>query len=309
MTTRHCSSLLAALGIVIGVSAAEAQISFEEDDNVTLKLPTSVLELEGRRILNGSPIYAAEIRPGEAGVVVNRSENWMLTAFPSLIALRIDNIDEDDDFTEVELRNDAINVKLRFSSQFADLNNALGQTVAVGTPTDTASVEYRQQVYSLIGERVFDGPLSAVAPESRQLLLLFADATAAGTGISHEQFRGEEYLVVDLGADSNVYNTLQMNQTQRIARILNDRLLNVLKAFAEPVRDVEVVFGVKLDFEIPYRNFLDDDAEPDHDVVRLYASSDDVKAFADFEITSQEFIDRSFVIVNENRVQIPLSEG
>ena len=42
MTTRHCSSLLAALGIVIGVSAAEAQISFEEDDNVTLKLPTSV---------------------------------------------------------------------------------------------------------------------------------------------------------------------------------------------------------------------------------------------------------------------------
>ena len=163
--------------------------------------------------------------------------------------------------------------------------------------------------HSLIGERVFDGPLSAVAPESRQLLLLFAHATAAGTGISHEQFRGEEYLVVDLGADSNVYNTLQMNQTQRIARILNDRLLNVLKAFAEPVRDVEVVFGVKLDFEIPYRNFLDDDAEPDHDVVRLYASSDDVKAFADFEITSQEFIDRSFVIVNENRVQIPLSEG
>ena len=149
MTTRHCSCLLAALGIVIGVSAAEAQISFEEDDNVTLKLPTSVLELEGRRILNGSPIYAAEIRPGEAGVVVNGSENWMLTAFPSLIALRIDNIDEDDDFTEVELRNDAINVKLRFSSQFADLNNALGQTVAVGTPTDTASVEYRQQVYSL----------------------------------------------------------------------------------------------------------------------------------------------------------------
>ena len=41
----------------------------------------------------------------------------------------------------------------------------------------------------------------------------------------------------------------------------------------------------------------------------IYASAEDTKGFADFELTNQEFIDRSFVIVNDNRIQVSLSGG
>ena len=49
-----------------------------------------------------------------------------------------------------------------------------------------------------------------------------------------------------------------MDQSGRVARILNDRLLNVLKAFAEPVRDVESIYGVKLTLRIGHRSFIGD---------------------------------------------------
>ena len=94
-----------------------------------------------------------------------------------------------------------------------------------------------------------------------------------------------------------------------MARLLNDRLLNVLKAFADPVRAVEAIYGVKLEIRIPHKGFLDNEADPEYDDLMIYASAEDTKAFADFELTNQEFIDRCFVILNNNQIHVPLSGG
>ena len=226
-----------------------------------------------------------------------------------MLDLRVEKIDRRGDRTEVELRNDLANVKLRFSREFRDPQVAFRQVMAKGSPTEAEASAYRDEAYARIAGVLFRGPLQDVLPEAQQRLLLFAHMTASGTGISHERFRDEDYLAIDLGTDDNVYNTLQLNQSQRVARIMNDRLLNVLKAFADPVREVDAIHGVKLDLRIPHRSFLDEDVPPDVDEMRVYAASDDIRAFADFEITNQEFIDRCFVIINENRVQVLLADG
>ena len=82
----------------------------------------------------------------------------------------------------------------------------------------------------------------------------FAHITANGTTMSSEVYRGEAYLGVDLGRDTSVYNELQLNQSARIARAMNDKLLTILKAFALPVQDVDAVYGLKLEFKIPHRS-------------------------------------------------------
>ena len=41
----------------------------------------------------------------------------------------------------------------------------------------------------------------------------------------------------------------------------------------------------------------------------MYALSSDAQGFADYEMTNQEFVDACVVIVNDNRIEIQLSDG
>ena len=65
--------------------------------------------------------------------------------------------------------------------------------------------------------------------------------------------------------------------------------------------------GLRLDLSIGYRNFVTDNIGGT-DQMSWYVDSANIPALLDFEITSQEFVDRSVVIVNDNRVEVNLSD-
>jgi hypothetical protein len=129
-------------------------------------------------------------------------------------------------------------------------------------------------------------------------------------------------LEIDLGSDINVYDDRQLNQGQRINHVMNDKLLTILRAFAEPVRKLTTIYGLKLDFGIPHKNFsedstgpdvldkrvfLEESEGPDVDKLEVYASAELIRHFAEADITSQQLLDGSVVIVNSNRIQVALS--
>ena len=117
--------------------------------------------------------------------------------------------------------------------------------------------------------------------------------------------------VLDLGSGSTVYNTIQMDESARVARTVNDRVLKVLKASLAPLADLgeSAVSGVRVDTKILSRNFVDRGAEPSIDAVQIYAPRELVRKFADADITSQQLIDGCVVLVNDNRVQVLLGAG
>ena len=65
--------------------------------------------------------------------------------------------------------------------------------------------------------------------------------------------------------------------------------------------------GLRLDVGIPCRDFVD---SSDHglDEVAWYIDSASIPALRDFEITSQEFVNSSVIVVNGTRVEVDLSD-
>ncbi len=113
-------------------------------------------------------------------------------------------------------------------------------------------------------------------------------------------------MLVDLGRDMSVYNDLKLNQVERVAHVLNDRLLTLLKAFAAPVTGVGEIGGLKIEMIIPHKSFLDQSALAKDDRLELYAPVESVAHFADDAITSQQLVEESVVLVNGNRTNVPL---
>lgn len=120
-----------------------------------------------------------------------------------------------------------------------------------------------------------------------------------------ETFGGQGYIGVLISSDVNVYNSLKLDQPARVRRLLNERLLRLLKEFAQAAEGART-YGLMVSLRIPYRDFLGHDSSMGYDTLQLYVPIREIKRFAEYEITSQDLVDAAVVIVNDNRVSVEL---
>lgn len=249
----------------------------------------------------------------EGDVIVEPTDepDWLLAGFPLLSEVKFEKRRERDrdelwngaKHYEYEFKNRNIKVFVHTAPN-ADPGPLLGQVVAY---TEAERDAYLQDLYLRLADAWLTGSLAELSDDAKLAVMNFAHIVAQGSRVSTEVFRDAEYLAVDLGKSDVVLNTIQMgSEAERVAWLLNEQLLTVLKGFNLPVSDGETVAGVKLQIELGHRNFVREQ-ETTFDNVEIYATTEDIKAFTDFDITSQELIDRSFVIVNGNRVSVPLA--
>ncbi len=165
------------------------------------------------------------------------------------------------------------------------------------------SKDFRDNVLEPQGAGIFTGPLANL-PEPIKLSLFGMVCSGGGT-LGTSDYKGRTYLEVTLGDDGVVYNTLQLNQSARVTKVINDRLLDDIKAF-QGVAGLVGIGGVKFALRIYFRNFVSESV-PTFDRLELYVPLDLAKKFADADITSQQLMDGSVVILNGNRVQVSLT--
>ncbi len=127
-------------------------------------------------------------------------------------------------------------------------------------------------------------------------------------GITAGTYKGKSYISVDLAGDGDVYNSLRLDQAARVARVINERLLSVIKTFSS-VAEAAAIDGVKLVTVIQHKSFLDELAAPTKDRLELYVPLDKAQQFHDAEITSQQLVDASVILLNDNRIQAVLSSS
>lgn len=287
--------------LLISVHAL-GQIDAIKGDSFTLMVPLSVLYEDGICVSCSGwggdpiPILSADIYP---------ETNWT-GQLPLMTELRFEKLKTKKKYVEAELRNNSVAIKLRFYTDSTSVQAEFDRVVSYGDNDSVDTQSRLAAIYKNMATSVFQGPLNAVPPDLQHGLLAYTHQTLGGAGLSHIKFRRGDYLVVDLGMDSSVYNTNQLNQSQRVARILNDRLLVRLKQISA-VLDGTGLTGVRLDLFIPHRDFLSD-LPPDADSLMLYALASDAQAFSDFEITNQQFIDACVIIVNDNRIEVRLTD-
>ncbi len=122
---------------------------------------------------------------------------------------------------------------------------------------------------------------------------------------SKEVFRDKEYIAVQIGSSLSVYNSLQLDQQARVRHLLKEYLLSLIKEFAKATDGADT-YGLLVSLSVPYRNFLDSDQSTRYDSLRVYVPTAEIKRFAEHEITSQDLVDASVVIVNDGRVAVSL---
>jgi hypothetical protein len=310
-------AMLAMIGIAAVTTSASAQGLLRRGQVVTLKIP---FELMNCIRTEPYPICAVGISESGGSVVVSGRSDWETCCFPSLLEFKVGNIEyppkkpkpNEPRITFVSLgsvTSETGLISVNFGEDILDVETALAKVVFAGPASGRAVVEYKAQAVTRVTSKLFTESLPSIGQNERTRVVAFVMQYGSGAPTRLlEKYKEKTYFVLNLGIDSIVYNTLQLNESARVARTINDKLLNVLKASLTPLADLgETVEGVKLEFKIRSQSALDRAADPNTDTLQIYAPRTSLKKFADADITSQQLIDDSVVLVNGNRVQVPLA--
>jgi hypothetical protein len=206
-------------------------------------------------------------------------------------------------YTIVELRNTTLYLKLRFPPG-TDVKTDFQKVIIAGDwQSFQKSKDFHDNVLTPQGQGIFTGQLAGL-PEPMKLSLFGMVCSGQGT-LGTVAFKGSTYLAVTLGYDGTVYNTLQLNQSARIAKVINDRLLDDIKAF-QGVANLAGIDGVEFTAQIYFRDFVNEILATS-DSLEIYVPLGLANKFANQDITSQQLMDGSVVILNGNRVQVSLT--
>jgi hypothetical protein len=300
--------------LCISVSAQQNQqssfLDVPKGKFVVLKIPGKLIGFEKVSYWSGDISYGAIIEQSEkSGIMVGGLTEWRTAGWSLMRQLTLEKISREKNYTLVELRDPLFNVKLRFDNTVKDLNTAFREIAFIGLLSEfEASEYYQKEVVGKVLPKVFTDNLASI-PASRKLNLL-KELKYIDSAIKAEKYKGDTYLSVDVGGDTEVYNTIRVDQSHRIAHSLNQRVLLYFKRIARIIKFHPEIDGIKISILIPYKNFVTETySQPSYDRVEIYSPMDVIQQFADDELTNQEFVEESILLVNGNRMQIPNIES
>jgi hypothetical protein len=231
--------------------------------------------------------------------------DWRSIGFPSTARYRVKSFrtvhhnNTKNGYKELTL-NLAKDIDVRVYAPVAQAQ-AMKTVVAPAIQADSAL----KVAYDTLGAQFFVGPLASFSPEERLVLLKFAHVTASGTKIAPETFKDVTYLSVSLPGSSSTWNNLVVNQSKRVGRLISEQL-PLLKAFAKISLQHKGIGGLAL-IQSSRHGTAPYYTDVKVDKVIAYFPLDAMIKFAQADITSQQLINQSIILVNDDRVEVDLS--
>lgn len=300
--------------LCVSVSAQQNQqssfLDVPKGKFVVLKIPSKLIGFERVSSWSGDVSYGAIIEQSEkSGIMIGGLVEWRTAGWTLMRQLTIEKVSREKNYTLVELRDPLFNVKLRFDNTVKDLNAAFREVAFVGLLSEfEASDYYKQEIIGKVLPKVFTNNLASI--QTARKLNLLKELKYIDSAIKSEKYKGSDYLSIDVGGDTEVYNTIRVDQSHRIGHSLNQRVLSYFKRIARIVKFHPEVDGVKISILVPYKNFVTEQySQPNYDRIEIYSTMDVIQQFADDELTNQEFVEESILLVNGNRMRIPNIES
>lgn len=277
---------------------------------VVLKIPSKLVGFEKVSYWSGNSNYGAVIEQSkEGGFLINGLMNWQNGGWILMRQLTLEKISREKNYILVQLRDPLFNINLRFDNSIANINEAFKAVAFLGLLSEFQETDYyKQEIVGKVLPQVFSGSLASI-PTPRKLNLL-KELNYVDSAVKTEKYKGETFLSVNVGGDTEIYNTIRVDQKRRIGDSLNKRVLSYFKRIARIIKFHSEVNGIKITIFIPFKNFVTETyLEPSYDVIEIYSPMDSIREFADDELTNQEFVEESILLVNGNRMRVPDIEG
>jgi len=211
----------------------------------------------------------------------------------SIVAYRVSAIERKQEYTEVNLSkiNDRlVDIKLQFGNSIKDVDKAFSEITFSGGVEEFIKSEYYQNLYNPNLDREMGELPKEINEVSNQT----------------EIFKEKKYLVSSY-LDKRAYNSNRVNQAERTARTVQE-YFPVIKKKEELLLSLKEVDGIKLEVKIAFRDFADKSSRSQYDGLKFYVPKDVLKLFIDADITDQELVDKSIILLNESRVKVNLSQ-
>jgi hypothetical protein len=283
-------------------------IGLSKGTTVTLKIPSNVLSFEKMSIWSGKYSFTVDVEQGSEGYTVGGYSNWIEKGWPSQLVLYVNKAERKKEYVQVEL--DDVNgnhIKLRFMPSVRDIDAAMGALAHSGSLTNfQASDYYQKEVVDRFLPLIFKGSLAEIPREMQMQMIKGANYDLKA--IDSEVYKGRVFIVVR-AVGTDVYNTIQLNQPARTARAIEKDVLPGMKAAYNGLGQVSGLDGLKIELKVGYKNFVSEQyLTPSYDDVYIYVTKDVLKKFAEDEITSQQFVNESVVLVNGTRVDVSMTQ-
>lgn len=247
------------------------------------------LTINGNEDWRAIPIFPAF----DEGESLMWKEYRRIYSTSSIVAYKVTNIERKKEFTEINLSkiNDRIvDIKLQFGNSIKDVDKAFNEVTFLGGVEEFLKSEYYQNLYNPNLNREIGELPKEISEITNQT----------------EIFKEKKYLVSSY-LDKRAYNSNRVNQAERTARSVQE-YFPVIKKKEELLHSFKEIDGIKLEVKIAFRDFADNSSQTQFDELKLYISKDVLKLFIDADITDQELVDKSIILLNDSRVRVNLSQ-
>ena len=270
-----------ALALIATTVPAIAQ-GLEKGQEYTIVLPAGAMMAEGSDWTDIHTIYGVDVN----AMVVEPG------ALPRMLSMEFEKLDG----REIEFRSRGPWLKLRFRDERDRMERLNQFVVAPGEAVDLVN-------HRLVGVGAEAFGETDIPPDLWPDLARYAYSLEGERLERPTTFRGERYMVVSIGTWNARFNTARLNPAQRTAIVISE-LMERVKSVGELA---DVGFGgLLLRMTVPYGNFVTS-TDYGEDTLDWYIPGGWIQQLLDFEITSQDFVDQSVVVVNETRVAVALA--
>lgn len=283
--------------------AQNNELAIVKGSTVVLKIPMRFYGKVTKISVSGRNNYDIEITKNSEGLLLLNKQNYLIDDWIFMQAFSITNISTGKNKAEIALENANVKVELHFSGTAKENINDL---IFVGSLEDFKKTDFYKQ--KLIGEvlpKIFPDKLSKVSVDKQlEILEAFNFNSRRFRG---EEFKGKLYLTVSIEQDI-VYNTIQLNQAERTARTIESIINNNIKRVSKAI-DGSDIDGIQIETEVYFKDFIKDRySNAGSEKLQIYFPLDAVKQWIEADITNQQLIDKSIVLVNGSRVQVSLTQ-
>lgn len=257
-----------------------------------------------KRMKAGYSDYLIELSRSDSGALVQGQADWDSKAILPATTVRVKDVKADKKKGILRITLDRkIGDDVEARIPVADSAFLVNSIFA---PAHDSQV-VRDSSFSAVGARVFQGAFAAVDGPPRRRILEIAEASVHRDSLTVKRLQGRPYLLLRAPPSAVVYNANQTSEAERFAGALNDVAFPILRTIGQADSVAGDGYGYAIEVMVPSKPFAERYAGTSYDHLVLYVQAKVARQFAEAELTTQDLIDASIVIANQNRIKVDLT--
>lgn len=138
-----------------------------------------------------------------------------------------------------------------------------------------------------------------------RLQSLMTDADVMLGGMSTTSFKSKKYFQIKINT-TTTFNSLKLDKYAVGKRLFDDSIRKILNPLNENISNAKLFYGYDLIIYGYLKSFAEKDASPEKIEYRFLIPQDVVKRYKDKDISGQQVLDASVILMNDERIELKL---